>query len=178
MPVTAACWPVRSTGEVMGIDDNFAIAFAKSQMAANTSLPTEGKVFISMRDSEKAAIVEPVRRLLEMGFEIYTTGGTHDYLTQAGIATIRLNKISEGRPNCIDMIKNREIALIMNTPTRKGLKSDEGRLRATALRFNVPMITTVTGAAAAVQAIAALRSDAWNVRTLQEYFQQAEQTVG
>ncbi len=168
---------MRSTGEVMGIDDSFAIAFAKSQMSANTALPTEGKVFISMRDSDKHAIVEPARRLLEMGFEIYTTGGTHDFLKSQNVPTIRLNKISEGRPNCTDMIKNGEIALIINTPTRKGIKSDEGRLRATALRFSVPMITTVTGANAAVQAIAALRTGSWNVRTLQEYFQEAALSV-
>jgi carbamoyl-phosphate synthase large subunit len=161
---------MRSTGEVMGIDQNFAIAFAKSQMAANCSLPSKGKVFLSVRDSDKAAILPVARKLAEMGFEIITTRGTQTFLQQHGIETRLVNKISVGRPNAIDLIKNRELALILNTPTRKGITSDEGRLRATAVRFNVPMVTTATGAAAAVQAIAALRTGDWGVRALQDYF--------
>jgi carbamoyl-phosphate synthase large subunit len=161
---------MRSTGEVMGIDPGFPMAFAKSQMAAGTSLPTSGKVFLSVRASDKAAILPVARQLTDMGFTLITTGGTHDYLAQHGVATTRVNKISEGRPNAIDLIKNLELALIVNTPTRKGIKTDEGKLRATAVRFNVPMITTTTGAAAAVQAIAALRRGAWDVAALQDYF--------
>jgi carbamoyl-phosphate synthase large subunit len=161
---------MRSTGEVMGIDDNFAIAFAKSQMAAGTFLPTSGKVFVSVREGDKKAIVDPVRRLLALGFTVLTTNGTRAYLEQQGVVTERVKKISEGRPNCIDMIKNKELALIINTPTKKGINTDEGRLRSTAVRFNVPMVTTTTGAAAAVTAIEALKAGGWNVRALQDYF--------
>ena len=161
---------MRSTGEVMGIDPGFPLAFAKAQMAAGTMLPTEGKVFMSMRDSDKAAIVPVAAKLVEMGFTVVTTGGTHTFLASHGVKTTRISKISEGRPNAIDLIKNRELALIVNTPTRKGIKSDEGRLRSTAVRFGVPMITTATGAAAAVQAIEALRAGGWGVQALQDYF--------
>ncbi len=161
---------MRSTGEVMGIDDNFAIAFAKSQMAAGTFLPTAGKVFVSVREGDKKTIVDTVRRLLALGFTVITTNGTRAYLESQGVTTERIKKISEGRPNCIDLIKNHELAMIINTPTKKGLNTDEGRLRSTAVRFNVPMITTATGAAAAVTAIEALKADGWNVRALQDYF--------
>ncbi len=160
---------MRSTGEVMGIDSSFAVAFAKSQMAAGTILPTSGKVFVSVRDIDKPHIVEPARKLVAMGFTLVTTGGTGRLLAEHGVAVESVRKISEGRPNCIDLIKNNELALIINTPTRKGLNTDEGRLRAQAVRFSVPMITTTTGAAAAVQAIAALRDGDWSVRPLQEY---------
>jgi carbamoyl-phosphate synthase large subunit len=161
---------MRSTGEVMGIDSSFPVAFAKSQIAAGTSLPTGGTVFVSVRDSDKHHILEPARRLVEMGFTLLATGGTHEYLTAQGLAAAKLHKISEGRPNAIDLIKNRQLALIIITPSRKGINTDEGLLRATAVRFNIPMITTTTGAAAAVQAIAALRSGTWGVRALQDFF--------
>ncbi|MEX2215743.1 MAG: carbamoyl-phosphate synthase large subunit [Phycisphaeraceae bacterium] len=161
---------MRSTGEVMGIDADFPIAFAKSQMAAGTILPTRGKVFISVRDADKKSIVPVAKKLLEMGFTVVTTGGTRTILEQNGVATERLKKISEGRPNCIDLIKNKELALIINTPTRKGINTDEGRLRSTAVRFNVPMVTTTTGAAAAVLAIEALKAGTWGVRAIQDYF--------
>jgi carbamoyl-phosphate synthase large subunit len=164
---------MRSTGEVMGIDPSFAIAFAKSQMAAGGKLPTEGKVFLSVRESDRSAVVPVARALVEMGFEVLTTSGTYAYLKRHGIETMAVNKISEGRPNAVDLIKNQELALIINTPTRKGAGSDEGRLRATAVRFNVPMITTVTAATVAVQAIAALRAGQWGVQALQDYFVEA-----
>jgi carbamoyl-phosphate synthase large subunit len=168
---------MRSTGEVMGIDRGFPLAFAKSQMAAGTELPTSGKVFLSVRDSDKKHIVGPARKLLEMGFMVITTGGTHEYLAEQGIMTQKITKISEGRPNAIDLIKNGELALIINTPSRKGINTDEGRLRSTAVRFNLPMITTVTGAAAAVQAMAALQAGRWGVRALQDYFKTEAATL-
>jgi len=161
---------MRSTGEVMGIDAELPIAFAKSQMAAGTVLPLEGKVFLSVRKSDKPHALELARGLLDQGFEVYTTSGTHRYLSEHGVETQRLKKISEGRPNAVDLIKNGELALIFNTPTRKGIKTDEGKLRATAVRHGVPMITTVTGAAAAVKAIAALKAGGWSVKALQDYF--------
>ncbi|MEX1016490.1 MAG: carbamoyl phosphate synthase large subunit, partial [Phycisphaeraceae bacterium] len=161
---------MRSTGECMGADPTFPIAFAKSQMSAGVKLPQKGKVFLSVRNADKPAILPVAKKLVAMGFDVHTTGGTHRLLADQGIMTTRLQKISEGRPNAVDLIKNGELALIINTPTRKGLKTDEGKLRATAVRFNVPMITTVTGAAAAVQAIEALRAGQWQVRALQDYF--------
>ncbi len=161
---------MRSTGEVMGIDSSFPIAFAKSQMAAGTLLPTGGKVFVSVRESDKKAIVEVARKLVEMGFTVLTTSGTRAFLKQHGVATEAVKKISEGRPNCIDLIKNRELALIINTPTKKGLNTDEGKLRSTAVRFNIATITTMTAAAAVVQAIEALRAKSWGVSALQDYF--------
>ncbi|MCC7205570.1 MAG: carbamoyl phosphate synthase large subunit, partial [Phycisphaeraceae bacterium] len=161
---------MRSTGEVMGVDPSFPIAFAKSQMAANTHLPTAGKIFLSVRQSDRRAFVDVARKLVAMGFTIITTEGTGAFLTEQGVANQSVRKISQGRPNAIDLIKNHQIALILNTPTRKGFKSDEGRLRATAVRFNVPMITTLTAARAAVQAIEALRAGDWSVRALQDFF--------
>ena len=160
---------MRSTGEVMGIDPGFPIAFAKAQMAADNDLPVEGRVFLSVRDDDKPHITEIARQLVELGLDLWTTRGTHEHLSKHKVASTPIRKISEGRPNCEDMIKNHELALIINTPTRKGQNSDEGRLRAMAVRFNVPIITTTTAAAAAVRAIAALRRDAWGVRALQDY---------
>ena len=160
---------MRSTGEVMGIDPQFPLAFAKSQMAASSALPLKGTVFLSVRDSDKHHMVDVVRRLLNLEFTVLSTSGTHDYLLQEGVTTELVKKIIEGRPNAIDLIKNGELTLIINTPVRKGIATDEGRLRATAVRFNVPMITTATGAAAAVRAIEALKAGQWGVRPLQEY---------
>jgi len=159
---------MRSTGEVMGSDPDFAIAFAKAQMAAGQALPTEGKVFLSVRSDDKPAVLEIGRDLVELGFEVCCTGGTHEYLAEHGVTTTRLMKISEGRPNAVDLIKNGELALVLNTPTRKGGGTDEGKLRATAVRFGVPMITTLTGASAAVRAIRALRAEDWRVWALQD----------
>ncbi len=168
---------MRSTGECMGADRNFPIAFAKSQMSAGVPLPTSGKVFLSVRNSDKPAVEPIARGLVAMGFEVYTTGGTHAHLAERGVTTHRLHKISEGRPNAIDMIKNRELGLVINTPTRKGPATDEGKLRATAVRFNTPMITTLTAASCAVEAIAALREGAWTVIALQDYFPQTAERI-
>ena len=162
---------MRSTGEVMGMDRSLAVAMAKSQMAAGVKLPTKGNVFVSVREPDKPHSVEIVRMLVSMGFTVYTTGGTHIFLKQHSIDTELLPKVSEGaRPNILDKIANGEIQLIINTPTRKGAQTDEGRIRSTAVRNNVPMITTITGGKAAVQAIAALRAGSWSVAAVQDYF--------
>ncbi len=166
---------MRSTGECMGADPDFAVAFAKSQMAAGSHLPTEGSVFLSVRQGDKQDALGIARRLVEQGFEVVTTTGTHAALKEQDIESRLIRKIQEGgRPNAIDLIKNGELDLIINTPTRKGAGTDEGKLRATAVRHGVPMITTMTAATVAVDAIAALRSGAWGVRSLQEYFADAE----
>jgi len=170
---------MRSTGEVMGIDMSFALAFAKSQMAAGSSLPTSGTVFISVNDNDKPLVVPIARRLAAMGFQLVATEGTHAAISQAGVSVRCAAKLSEGRPNVADMIANKEVALLINTPTRRGPTTDEGKIRALATLHNVSIITTMTGAEAAVEAIAALRGgraggegidDSWTVRPLQEYY--------
>jgi carbamoyl-phosphate synthase large subunit len=166
---------MRSTGEVMGIDRSLPVALAKAQMGAGLRLPVSGNVFLSVRDSDKPACVEPARVLVSMGFAVYATQGTHDFLLRDGVETGLLPKISEGsRPNILDRLTNREIHLIINTPTLKGAHTDEGRMRALAVRYRVPMITTATGARAAVQAIAALRAGTWSVAALQDYAPHAQ----
>ncbi|MEM1211409.1 MAG: carbamoyl-phosphate synthase large subunit [Planctomycetota bacterium] len=161
---------MRSTGEVMGADASYPIAFAKSQMGAGVSLPTEGQVFLSVRKEDKDGAIAIAKDLIDLGFTVLTTAGTHQSLAEAGLTTTRINKISEGRPHAIDLIKNGELALILNTATRKGAGTDEGQLRAMAVRERVPMITTLTGMTAAVGAMRALRDHGWDVAALQDYF--------
>ncbi|MCH7847453.1 MAG: carbamoyl-phosphate synthase large subunit [Planctomycetes bacterium] len=162
---------MRSTGEVMGMDRSLHIALAKAQMGAGIELPTQGNVFLSVRDSDKSHCVQFTRTLVSLGFTVFTTKGTHELLHEYSVDTVLLRKISEGaRPNILDKIANREIHLIINTPTRKGAHTDEGKIRATAVRAGVPMITTITGANAVVKAIVALRAGAWSVAALQDYF--------
>ncbi|MDA1008083.1 MAG: carbamoyl-phosphate synthase large subunit [Planctomycetota bacterium] len=162
---------MRSTGEVMGADVSLPVAFAKAQMAAGVKLPREGICFLSVREGDRAQSVEVARSLLKMNFRILSTIGTRAYLAERGIAVEEISKIAQGiRPNILDRITNGDIALIINTPTRKGARTDEGSLRAHATRFGVPMITTVAGARAAVQAIAAIRAGDWDVRAIQDYF--------
>jgi carbamoyl-phosphate synthase large subunit len=160
---------MRSTGEVMGIDTSFELAFAKSQIAAGTNLPTKGRAYLSVRDDDKADLVAVAKQLAACGFELVATGGTHTVLAKAGIAARRINKISEGRPNIIDEIKNGQIQLMINTPTKKGPTTDEGKIRALSVMHKVPIFTTMTAAQAAAQAIAALQRGDWTVRPLQSY---------
>ncbi|MHC4416575.1 MAG: carbamoyl-phosphate synthase large subunit [Planctomycetota bacterium] len=161
---------MRSTGEVMGMDRSLPVALAKAHMSAGVKLPTEGNVFLSVRDSDKPHCVAIARTLVSMGFTVFTTQGTHELLRSYSVDTVRLPKISEGgRPNILDKIANGEIQLIINTPTRKGARTDEGRIRAMVVRAGVPIVTTVTGARAAVQAIVALRAGAWSVAAVQDY---------
>jgi len=161
---------MRSTGEVMGIDPSLPIAFAKGQMSAGVSLPREGGVFVSVRSVDKPLIAEIARPLFEMGFKVYSTAGTAQALVAAGLEPTILEKIAAGaRPNVIDLMSDGEIGLVINTPTRSGWQTDEGKIRATAVRLNIPMITTATGALASVKAIVALREGDWTVRAMQDY---------
>jgi carbamoyl-phosphate synthase large subunit len=160
---------MRSTGEVMGIDTSFELAFAKSQIAAGTVLPTSGNVFVSVRNADKQAIVPVARMLADAGFNLMTTGGTYDALAKEGITATRIPKLSEGRPNIKDLIKNGKIQLIINTPTKKGPATDEGKIRAMSVLHKVPIVTTITAATAAARAIVQLQKTGWDVRPLQDY---------
>src|SRR5205814_201794 len=133
---------MRSTGEVMGIDQNFPIAFAKSQLAAGSALPTKGTVFISVRDEDKSAIVPIARSLADLGFNIIATFNTCNVLKDAGVPVTKIPKLGEGRPNINDYVTNREVDLIINTPTRKGAATEEGKIRALSVMHSVPIVTT------------------------------------
>jgi carbamoyl-phosphate synthase large subunit len=170
---------MRSTGEVMGIDMSFGLAFAKSQMAAGVPLPMGGTVLVSVNDADKPKMIHVAQQLAAMGFDLVATAGTFVALERAGVRVRRIMRLSEGRPNIADLIANRQVALLINTPTRRGPTTDEGKIRAMATLRNIPLITTMTAAEAAASAIAALRAapgdgvspdDSWTVRPLQEYF--------
>jgi len=160
---------MRSTGEVMGISDNFGIAFAKAQMGAGLPLPLKGTVFVSVADKDKPAIVPVVRELANLGFNLIATKGTCNILRRNGIKAKEVKKIAEGRPNVEDYIKNGEIHLILNTPIGKGPKFDEYKIRRQAVIHKIPIITTISGAMAAVNGIKAMRKGHLEVRSLQEY---------
>ena len=161
---------MRSTGEVMGIDSSFPVAYAKSQMAAGGSLPASGTVYISVRDGDKKAIIESARKIAQAGFELISTSGTCAALNEAGVPCRKINKIQEGRPNIIDAIKNHQVQLLINTPTHKGPTTDEGRIRAAAVLHRIPIITTITGAEAAADAIVSLKHGDWTVKPIQDYY--------
>ncbi len=169
---------MRSTGEVMGIDTDFPHAFAKSQIAAGTVLPSSGNVFISVRSEDKQAIIPIAKALSEMGFEIIATAGTFDALKACDIPATRISKLAEGRPNIKDYIKNGRIQLVINTPTRKGPMTDEGKIRALSVLNKVPIVTTITGASAAAKAIKAIQTGGWSVKPLQAYFTGSAEASG
>jgi carbamoyl-phosphate synthase large subunit len=162
---------MKSTGEVMGIDDDFGLAYAKSQMAAQPPLPLKGNVFISVRDADKPAILDLARGLQELGFWVYSTSGTATALENAGIPVVRLFKLTEGRPNVLDMLKNDAIALIINTPAGHVARQDEVRIRTTALYQRVPVMTTLAAARASLLALRSLTTKTLGVKSLQEYHQ-------
>jgi carbamoyl-phosphate synthase large subunit len=161
---------MKSTGEVMGIADDFATAFAKSQIGAGTKLPQGGCLFVSVKDSDKPVIVEPVRTLIELGYKVIATGGTARFLAGQGLAVEQVNKVAEGRPHIVDKIKDGEVALIFNTTEGWQSHKDSQSIRASALNGRVPYFTTAAASAAAVQAIQALRARPLEVRSLQSYY--------
>jgi carbamoyl-phosphate synthase large subunit len=160
---------MRSTGEVMGIDADPGLAFAKAQAAAKPGLPVEGNVFLSVKNADKARAVDVARRLTALGFSIYSTSGTAQTLADNGIAVKRLAKLSEGRPNAVDLIKNGQIAFVINTPSGMIPRRDENAIRAAAYAHNICIMTTITGAQAAVEAIEALKQKPLGVKPLQAY---------
>ena len=161
---------MRSTGEVIGLDRSFAAAFAKSQLGAGARAPKGGNVFVSVRDADKERVVETIRLLTSLGFHAQATGGTARFLTERGIPTQKINKVSEGRPHIVDAIKNGSIQLVFNTTEGAQALADSRSLRQAALLHKVPYYTTLAGALAAAEGIKAYMSGDLEVRALQDYF--------
>jgi carbamoyl-phosphate synthase large subunit len=160
---------MRSTGEVMGLDADLGVAYAKSQMAANSPLPLKGKIFISVSDEHKKEVAAVAKSFADLGFEIVATGGTAKILEQAGLKVQRILKLLEGRPNVIDLLKNKEIQFVINTPSGASPREDEIKIRTTAIYTGTPIATTLSGAKAAALGIAALKKSGYAVKTVQEY---------
>ncbi len=160
---------MRSTGEVMGIDIDFERAFAKSQLAVSQTLPLEGAVLLSVRDDDKPRIVELARRFRDMGFELLATPGTHRALAAQGLPAQAINKVVDGPPHTIDLIKEGRIQLAIITPTRRGAMFDEGKLRAALVAHRIPYVTTLPGAKAMTAAIQAIKAKGYDVKALQDY---------
>jgi carbamoyl-phosphate synthase large subunit len=161
---------MKSTGEVMGLDTSFERAFAKAQLGAGVKLPAAGTVFLSVRESDKHAVVSLARRLVEMGFAVMATRGTAARIASAGLAVTQVNKVLEGRPHCVDAIRSGEVQLVINTSSGAQSVADSFEIRRSALTHGVPHYTTLAGARAAVHAIGALRDGALGVAPLQSYF--------
>jgi carbamoyl-phosphate synthase large subunit len=160
---------MRSTGEVMGLDSDLGVAYAKAQMAANSPLPLSGKVFISIADAHKKDLVEVAKSYLALGFELVATDGTAARLEAAGLKVVRTLKVLQGRPNIVDLLKNKEIQLVINTPSGAAPREDEIKIRTTAVITGTPIMTTISGAKAAALGIAALQRQGYAVKTIQEY---------
>src|SRR5204862_2233500 len=166
---------MKSTGEVMGIAADFPTAFGKAQTAAGVSLPSAGTVFITVTDTDKPAATQLAARFHDMGFRIIATRGTAQAISRMGVPVQGINKIAEGSPHVVDYIRNREVDLVINTPTGSGARSDGYEIRTAAVRHGIPCVTTMTGASAASRAIfAAVRGDA-EVRSLQELHEPQEE---
>jgi carbamoyl-phosphate synthase large subunit len=160
---------MRSTGEVMGLDQDLGVAYAKAQMAANSPLPLSGRVFLSVGDAHKRHVVEVAQHFVRLGFSLVATNGTAAVLAAAGLKVERIQKIGEGRPTAIDLLKNKQIQLVINTPSGATPRSDEVRIRTTAVMTGTPIMTTLSGARAAAMGIGALQKSGYTVRTVQEY---------
>ncbi|PPR77137.1 MAG: hypothetical protein CFH01_01682, partial [Alphaproteobacteria bacterium MarineAlpha2_Bin1] len=161
---------MKSTGEVMGIDKDFEGAFAKSQIAAGINLPLSGSVFISVKDKDKKNVVEQAKKLVELGFDIIATKGTSEFLSSSGISLSTINKVKEGRPHIVDLIKDGKIQLIFNTTEGKQAISDSYELRREALNQSIPYYTTISGGIAATKAIERIKTGNLEVYPIQKYF--------
>ena len=161
---------MKSTGEVMGLDADFAQAFAKSQIAAGNVLPTEGRVFLSVKDSDKEALIPIAKELSEIGFDLVATGGTCTKLQEAGLKVERINKVMEGHPHVVDAIINEEIDFLINTTKGPQALSDSMSIRRQAVMHKIPYFTLLTSARAGIQAIRALKNRDMDVKPLQGYF--------
>ena len=160
---------MKSTGEVMGIDPDLGLAFAKSQLASQWPLPTSGNVFISVKDLDKPNVITVAREYAQLGFGIIATSGTAEYLTAAGLEITKVFKVAEGRPNVLDLVKNGQIQFIINTPSGKTPRQDEVKIRTAALAQRIPIMTTVRAASASAKGIRSLQKGGMTVKSLQEY---------
>jgi carbamoyl-phosphate synthase large subunit len=161
---------MKSTGEVMGIDTTFGAAYAKSQIAAGQNLPKKGNVFISVKNQDKRNMVFVAKKLIDLGFKIYATPGTADALMSNDIDVMVVPKLGEGRPNAIDLLKDGKIDMIINTPSGRATKEDETKIRSHAILYNIPLVTTVSGAQAYVNGMESLiKNPNLSVKSLQEY---------
>jgi carbamoyl-phosphate synthase large subunit len=160
---------MKSTGEVMGIDEDFGIAYAKAQLSCNNRIPLSGKIVISVRDEDKEGICDIVRRLHNVGFDVIATRGTAEHLKQKGISVDVINKVKEGRPHIVDLIKNREVNFVINTVSDAQARKDSFSIRRSALQYRVPYTTTVSGARAVVTAIEMLIKREMSIKSIQEY---------
>ena len=160
---------MKSTGEVMGIDASFGIAFAKAQLGGGVRLPKSGKAFISVRDEDKASVTAIAAKLYKLGFEIVATRGTAAYLDAHGVPTEVVKKVQEGNPNISDQIKKGEIAMVINTPADVHSHADSYAIRRCALDYQVPYFTTIAGADAAAEGIEYLSQRDFDVKALQDY---------
>jgi len=160
---------MKSTGEVMGIGASFGAAFAKAQIAAGTVLPTQGAVFVSVRDEDKAPVLPTAARLARGGFRLVATRGTATYLRTHGLVVDVVNKVLEGSPHVVDLLERGEIAMVINTPQGAGSNRDSFAIRRSALECRVPYFTTVAGAEAAAEGVELLQREALTVRALQDH---------
>ncbi len=160
---------MKSTGEVMGVDDNFGLAYAKAQASCNNMIPVAGKIFISLKDKDKPLSPPIVKKVLELGLSVIATRGTAQYLKQQGIDVEIINKVAEGRPHIVDLIKNKEISFVINTVSGAQAQKDSFSIRQSALQYRVPFTTTISGACAVVNAIEMLLKKKVNIRSIQEY---------
>lgn len=165
---------MKATGEVMGIDVDFGIAYAKAQAASSNKIPTSGKIFLSVKDKDKCATLELAKKLTEMGFSIVATRGTAKYLSDSGINSEVINKVMEGRPHVVDMIKNREVSFIINTVTGSQAQKDSMSIRRSALQYKIPYTTTISGAKAVVLAIEMMLKKELSIKSIQEYHKDSE----
>jgi carbamoyl-phosphate synthase large subunit len=168
---------MRSTGEVMGISSQFNLAFAKAQIAAGHDLPKTGRIFVSVSDAYKHEVVPIAQRLYQLGFELVATRGTAQTILAGGIPVTTVNKVSEGRPNLVDRVKNGDIQLVLNIPSGRTAHVDDQLIRRAALNYGIPVVTTLSGAEATVSAIAALQQGQLSVQSLQEYISNLKSVV-
>jgi carbamoyl-phosphate synthase large subunit len=170
---------MRSTGEVMGIDTNLGLAFTKGLLSSGVALPSRGAVYLSVREADRPVAVQLAKELVDMGFTILASQGTGTAIRSAGLEVQVVAKIDAGvRPNIVDAMTDGKVQLIINTPTRTGWKTDEGKIRSSAVRLGIPMITTATGALAGVRAIRAMRGSDWGVAALQDFRELARRHGG
>jgi carbamoyl-phosphate synthase large subunit len=163
---------MKSTGEVMGIDTDFGMSFAKSQIAAGNPMPMTGRVFISVKDKDKPAVLEVAAGLEKAGFTLVATRGTAEYLRKRGVTVETVNKVFEGRPHIVDSIKDRQIDLVINTVHGAESQKDSYSIRRTTLTQGIPYFTTISAAKAAVKGIAAMKAKPLQVKSIQEYQKQ------